>query len=380
MIMTDIKLPETYKELRTEVTADNELKLYLETCPMPSIAEHEVLIKVQASPINPSDIGLLLATADIRTLNVDGSGDEAVATLQVPAGLMGFVKGRIGESMSAGIEGAGTVVAAGANAQALLGKVVSTAASGMYAEYRKAPAQACIPAKEGVSAKQAASSFVNPLTVLAIIETMRADGQKALINTAAASNLGKMLIKVCNDDGVPLVNIVRKDAHVKELKALGAEHVCNSSDEDFQKQLVAAIDATGAMVAFDATGGGELADKILKAMEVVAVKNETEYSRYGSNTHKQVYIYGGLDRRPTTISRSFGLNWGVSGWLLTPTMGRLGGEIVGKIRARVANEIDTTFASEYQAEVSLAEALTEEVILGYAKQASGMKFLVCPDK
>ena len=378
--MSDIKLPETYKELRTEVTADNELKLYLETCPMPSLADHEVLIKVEASPINPSDIGLLLATADIRTLKVDGSGDDAVATLQVPAGLMGYVKGRIGESMAAGIEGAGTVVAAGSDAQALLGKVVSTAASGMYSEYRKAPAQACIPAKEGIIAKQAASSFVNPMTVLAIVETMRADGQKALINTAAASNLGKMLIKVCNDDSVPLVNIVRKDEHVKELKALGAEHVCNSSDDDFHKQLVAAIDATGAMVAFDATGGGELADKILKAMEVVAVKNETEYSRYGSNTHKQVYIYGGLDRRPTTLSRSFGLNWGVSGWLLMPALGRLGGEIVAKIRTRVANEIDTTFASEYQAEVSLAEALTEDVILAYAKQASGMKFLVCPHK
>ena len=373
-------LPENYKELRTEVTANNELKLYLETCPLPELSENDVLIKVQASPINPSDIGLLLATADIRTLKVEGSGDDAVATLQIPAGLMGYVKGRIGESMAAGIEGAGTVVAAGANAQALMGKVVSTAASGMYSEYRKAPAQACIPAKEGIIAKQAASSFVNPMTVLAFIETMRKDGQKALINTAAASNLGRMLIKVCNDDEIPLVNIVRKESHVKELKALGAEHVCNSSDDDFHAQLVAAIDATGAMMAFDATGGGELADKLLKAMEVVAVKNETEYSRYGSNTHKQVYIYGGLDRRPTTLNRSYGLNWGVSGWLLMPTLGRLGNEIVGKIRTRVANEIDTTFASSYQAEISLADTLKEETILGYAKQASGEKYLVCPDK
>lgn len=373
-------LPENYKELRTEVTANNELKLYLETCPLPELSENDVLIKVQASPINPSDIGLLLATADIRTLKVEGSGDDAVATLQIPAGLMGYVKGRIGESMAAGIEGAGTVVAAGANAQALMGKVVSAAASGMYSEYRKAPAQACIPAKEGIIAKQAASSFVNPMTVLAFIETMRKDGQKALINTAAASNLGRMLIKVCNDDEIPLVNIVRKESHVKELKALGAEHVCNSSDDDFHAQLVAAIDATGAMMAFDATGGGELADKLLKAMEVVAVKNETEYSRYGSNTHKQVYIYGGLDRRPTTLNRSYGLNWGVSGWLLMPTLGRLGNEIVGKIRTRVANEIDTTFASSYQAEISLADTLKEETILGYAKQASGEKYLVCPDK
>ena len=378
--MSEATLPETYRELRTEVTADNELKLYLAKCPMPELGEKEVLIQVQASPINPSDIGLLLATADIRTLKVTGSGVDAVATLQIPAGLMGYVKGRIGESMSAGIEGAGTVVAAGLSAKALLGKVVSTAASGMYAEYRKAPAQGCIPAKEGITAKQAASSFVNPMTVLAIIETMRADGQKALINTAAASNLGRMLIKVCNDDGIPLVNIVRKDAHVKELKALGAKHVCNSSDDDFHKQLVAAIDTTGAMVGFDATGGGDLVDKILKAMEVVAVKNETEYSRYGSNTHKQVYIYGGLDRRPTTLNRSYGLNWGVSGWLLMPALGRLGNEIVGKIRARVANEIDTTFASSYQAEISLAEALTEKIILSYAKQASGEKYLVCPDK
>ncbi len=378
--MSEATLPKTYRELRTEVTADNELKLYMAKCPMPELGEKDVLIKVQASPINPSDIGLLLATADISTLKVTGSGDDAVATLQIPAGLMGYVKGRIGESMSAGIEGAGTVVATGLNARALLGKVVSTAASGMYTEYRKAPAQACIPAKEGITAKQAASSFVNPMTVLAIIETMRADGQKALINTAAASNLGRMLIKVCNDDDIPLVNIVRKDAHVKELKVLGAKHVCNSSDDDFHTQLVTAIDATGAMVGFDATGGGDLVDKILKAMEVVAVKNETEYSRYGSNTHKQVYIYGGLDRRPTTLNRSYGLNWGVSGWLLMPALGRLGNEIVGKIRARVANEIDSTFASSYQAEISLAEALTEKVILAYAKQASGEKYLVCPDK
>ena len=377
--MTASTIPETYKELRTEITSDGVLKMYLETCSMPTPGENEVLVRVEAAPINPSDIGLLIATADVRTLEVSGSGESTVASMKVPEALMGYVKGRIGQSMAAGNEGAGTVVEAGANHQPMLGKVVAVAGGGMYAEYRCVPVQSCVVAKEGITARQAASSFVNPMTVLGFVETMRRDGQSALINTAAASNLGRMLIKVCADDEIPLVNIVRKAEHVAELKGLGAQYVCNSSDDDFHQQLVDAITATGAMVAFDAIGGGSLADQILKAMEVVAVNSEKEYSRYGSNVHKQVYIYGGLDRRPSTLSRSYGLNWAVGGWLLMPTLMKLGMETMGKMRARVSNEIDTTFASEYQAEVSLADALSAEVIQAYAKQASGEKYLICPN-
>ena len=249
----------------------------------------------------------------------------------------------------------------------------------MYSEYRCLPAASCLEMNEGTSAEQAASCFVNPLTALGMVETMRLENHKGLVHTAAASNLGQMLIKICNAEDIPLVNIVRKDEHVNLLKSLGAKHVCNSSLDSFMDDLVVALVETGATLGFDATGGGKLASQILTAMEVAANKTATEYSRYGSDQFKQVYIYGGLDRSPTTLTRSFGFSWGLGGWLLTPFIGKVGQERFGELRKRVADEIDTTFKSNYTKTISLEEALNRENILAYTKQATGEKYLIQPN-
>ena len=291
------------------------------------------------------------------------------------------MKPRLNKPMPVGNEGSGVVIEAGANAQELLGKVVSVVGGGMYSQYRCLPAASCMVMNEGTKPKDCASSFVNPLTALAMVETMKMEGHTAIIHTAAASNLGQMLVKICLDDGVQLINIVRKQEHVDLLKSIGAQFVCNSSDDDFMEQLTSAITETKATLAFDATGGGELAGKILACMEVAARKNATEYSPYGSTDHKQVYIYGALNQSGITLpnNRSFGMYWGIGGFLLTPFLGKVGFEKVGELQTRVANEIKTTFASNYTKEVSLEEALTLESLKVYAKQATGEKFLINPN-
>ena len=279
--------------------------------------------------------------------------------------------------------GGGVIIDAGKNVKDLVGKTVGVAGGAMYSQYRCLPAMSCLVMNEGTTSAEAASSFVNPLTALGFTETMKLENHTALVNTAAASNLGQMLVKICLADDIPLVNIVRKQEHVDLLKDLGAKYICNTSDEDFMKCLIDCLVETGATLGFDATGGGnkgKLAGQILSAMEVAANKNATEYSRYGSDTYKQVYIYGGLYPTPTVINRSFGLSWGLGGWLLTPFIGRVGMEKFQEMRDRVAKEITTTFASHYTKEVSLEEMLAPEAIKTYAKQATGTKYLVTPHK
>jgi NADPH2:quinone reductase len=377
---------QTSKEIRSTVTSEGDITISMVNVAMPVPKDHEVLIKVEAAPINPSDLALLTTfAADLDSLTVTGSGDDTVASMKVRPALMGAMKPRLDQPMQAGNEGSGVIVAAGANpeAQALIGKTVGVAGGAMYAQYRCLPAASCLVMDEGTTSAEAASSFVNPLTALAFVETMRMENHTALVNTAAASNLGQMLVKICKDDGIPLVNIVRKAEQVEVLKNLGAEHVCNTSDESFMKDLVAALIATGATLAFDATGGGnggKLPGQILAAMEIAANKTAKEYSRYGSDIYKQVYIYGGLDQSPTILNRSFGMQWGLGGWLLTPMIGRIGMERFGQMRARVAAEINTTFASHYTQEISFEEMLQPEIIKSFAKQATGEKFLVVPHK
>ena len=296
---------------------------------------------------------------------------------------MGAMKPRLDESMQVGNEGGGIVVDAGTNAKHLIGKTVGVAGGAMYSQYRCVPAQSCLVMDDGTTAAEAASSFVNPLTALAFVETMKMENHSALLNTAAASNLGQMLVKICQDDGVPLINVVRKPEQVETLKKLGAEYICDTSDPDFMTSLVDALVATGCTLGFDATGGGnqgKLPGQILAAMEIAANKTAKEYSRYGSDTYKQVYIYGGLDMQPTVLNRTFGMQWGLGGWLLTPMIGRIGMERFGAMRQRVAKEIKTTFASHYTREISLAEMLQPEIIRGYAKQATGEKYLINPHK
>ena len=372
------------KEIRSKVTSEGNIEISIASAEKPVPADDEVLIEVQAAPINPSDLGLLLSfAADLETINVSGSGDETVTSMKIHPALMGAMKPRLDESMQVGNEGSGVIVDAGANVKDLIGKTVVLAGGAMYSQYRAVPAASCLVMNDGTTAAEAASSFVNPLTALGFIETMKMENHTAIVHTAAASNLGQMLVKICKDDGVPLVNIVRKSEHVELLKGLGAEYICNTSDDDFMESLVAALVETGATLGFDATGGGnngELPGQILAAMEIAANKTAKEYSRYGSDTYKQVYIYGGLDQSPTILKRSFGMSWGLGGWLLTPMIGRIGMERFQQMRERVAAEITTTFASNYVQEISFEEMLQPEIIKSYAKQATGEKYLVTPHK
>ncbi|BBZ55683.1 zinc-binding dehydrogenase [Mycolicibacterium phocaicum] len=372
--------PQTALELRSLVTPDGTLELSLHDVDIPKPTADEVVVRVEASPVNPSDLGLLIPGADMSAATVTGTPERPVVTAPLPPGALAHLSVRVGQSLPVGNEGAGTVVAAGESdaAQALLGKVVGIAGGAMYSQYRVVKTAACLVLPDGATAKDGASSFVNPLTALGMVETMRREGHSALVHTAAASNLGQMLVKICLADGVPLVNIVRKAEQEEILRNLGAEYVCNSAAPTFEQDLVEALKATSATLAFDATGGGTLASQILNGMEQAANATATQYSRYGSAVHKQVYIYGSLDTGPTILNRSFGMSWGVGGWLLTPFLASAGAEVIGRLRARVAAELTTTFASTYTQEVSLAGLLKPEAFNSYLKKATGEKFLVTP--
>ncbi len=365
------------KQLKSKISADGLLTISIDEEEIPEPKDGEVLIKVQATPINPSDLGLLVGPADITSINEIEKGKKV--EMRVPENLIRSVSARFDQNLPVGNEGAGLVESAGKGAEDLIGKTVGLAGGAMYSEYRCVSANNCLVMNEGTTAEQAASCFVNPLTALGMVETMKMENHKGLVHTAAASNLGQMLIKICLSENVPLVNIVRKDEHVELLRSLGAKHVCNSSSDSFMEDLVKSLIETGATLGFDATGGGKLASQILTAMEIAANKSATEYSRYGSDQFKQVYIYGGLDRNPTTLTRSFGFSWGLGGWLLTPFIGRIGIERFGELRQKVADEIDTTFQSKYSKIVSLEEALYKENIQAYTRQATGDKYLIRPD-
>ena len=371
----------TGRELRSTATADGRLTLTLEEVTHDAPAPDEVIVRVEAAPINPSDLGLLLGPADVSTLSVSGTAERPVISFDVPQGRVASLRARLDQSLPVGNEGAGTVVAAGEQAKALEGRLVGMLGGAMYADYRKLKVRDVVPLPDGASAADGASMFVNPLTALGFVETMRMDGHKAIVHTAAASNLGQMLQKICLADGVPLVNIVRSEEQAAILRGIGATHVLNSRDADFRKRLVDAIAETGATVAFDAIGGGTLGSDVVQAMEQAAARTMTEFSRYGSNSFKQLYIYGALDTAPTTLNRlAFGFQWSVSGWLLTPFMQKAGGEIVGRMRQRVVDELTTTFASHYTATIGLAEALNPDVLRAYEKKATGEKYLIDPTK
>ena len=372
----------TYLQMFSTLTAEGELRLELKEQPMPIPGENEVLIRIESTPINPSDHGVMFGWASMASAISSGSGADTVLSAPVSEQGMAVMKARIGQSLAVGNEGAGTVVATGTSelAKSLDGKVVAAMGGGMYGQYRCVDASVCLPLLEGHTAKDGASSFVNPLTALCMIETMNLEGHTALVHTAAASNLGQMLNRICLDGGVDLVNIVRKDEQETLLREMGAKYVCNSSKDSFMADLTDAIHATGATLAFDATGGGTLASTILSAMEVAAARTPGAYSIYGSVKHKQVYLYGGLDTSPTTLNRGYGMAWGVGGWLLPNFLARVGQEVATRLRTRVATEMKTTFASHYTNEISLAEALDADIVAQYNSKSTGKKFLVCPQK
>lgn len=365
------------KQIKSKISKEGLLTISLDEVNVPDPGDGEVLIKVQATPINPSDLGLLVGPADVSSLKEVEKG--SVVEMKVPDGLIRSVAARFDQNLPVGNEGSGIVESAGKGAEHLIGKTVGLAGGAMYSEYRCVPASSCLVMNDGTTAEQAASCFVNPLTALGMVETMRMENHTGLVHTAAASNLGQMLIKICLAEDIPLVNVVRKEEHVDLLKSLGANYVCNSSLDSFMDDLVEALVKSGSTLGFDATGGGKLSSQILTAMEIAANKTATEYSRYGSDKFKQVYIYGGLDRNPTTLTRSFGFSWGLGGWLLTPFIGRIGPEKFGELRKKVADEIHTTFESKYSNIISLEEALSKESIITYTKQATGKKYLIKPN-
>ena len=369
-------------QLRSLVKTTGTLELSLADVDVPAPGVEEVVVRVDASPINPSDLGLLFGLADMTTAKVTGAAARPVVSANIPAGFMKGLAGRVDQSLPVGNEGAGVVVQAGSSpaAQALLGKTVAILGGAMYSQFRAMRANQCLVLPAGTSAMEGASCFVNPLTTLGMIGTMRLENHTAIVHTAAASNLGQMLVKLCKTDNIALVNIVRKQEHVDLLKSIGAQYVCNSSLPTFMDDLTDALVATGATLAFDATGGGKLASQILSCMEVAANRTAKEYSRYGSTTYKQVYIYGGLERSTTELTRNFGMSWGLGGWLLTPFLQKIGPEEGQKLRERVAAEVKTTFASTYTKVVSLAEALQLDAISVYGKQATGEKYLINPNK
>jgi NADPH2:quinone reductase len=372
--------PESGLQLRSLVKGNGELELSLVNTPTSAPGPGEVVVRMQAAPINPSDIGLLFGAADMSSLKLSGTPQRPVATAAIPERLRNAMAGRLEQSMPVGNEGAGVVVAAGESpaAQALLGKTVAALGGAMYSQYRTISAEQCMALPAGATAAEGASSFVNPLTALGMVETMRREGHKALVHTAAASNLGQMLNKICIKDGVPLVNIVRKAEQEAILRDLGAQYVCNASAPSFMEDLTQALAATGATLAFDAIGGGKLAGQILNCMEVAISRTAKEYSRYGSNVLKQVYIYGGLDTGPTEFTRGFGMTWGMGGWLLFPFLQKIGPQAAQALRQRVAAELKTTFASSYSKEISLAQALLPQEIAMYGARATGAKYLINP--
>jgi len=369
-------------QLRSQIKSSGELVLSLDSIDTPQPGPDEVLIRIEASPLNPSDLGLLFGAADMSTAKASGTAERPVVTARVPEGAMRSMSGRMDASMPVGNEGAGVVVDAGSSptAQALLGKTVAAIGGAMYSQYRCIPADQCLVLPEGATPADGASSFVNPLTALGMVETMRREGHSALVHTAAASNLGQMLNQICLKDGIKLVNIVRKQEQADLLKAQGAVYVCNTASPTFLQDLTEALVATGATIAFDATGGGKLGGQILTCMEAALNKTAREYSRYGSATHKQVYLYGGLDTSPTEFSRSFGMAWGMGGWLLFPFLQKIGRERANELKQRVVAELKTTFASHYSKEISLAEVLDLDVIAVYNKRATGEKYLINPNK
>jgi len=374
---------ETGLELRSLVTKGGQLQVSLEPVPVPEPAADEVIVRIEASPINPSDLGLLLGGADMTAASVSGPQDRPVLTAPVSQAALQAMAGRLDRSMPVGNEGAGTVIKAGSSeaAQALLGKMVGMFGGAMYAQYRRIKAADCLALPAGTTAAEGASCFVNPLTALGMTETMRREGHTALVHTAAASNLGQMLNRICLKDGIGLINIVRSPQQVELLRKAGAKHVCDSSSATFLADLTKALEATGATIAFDAVGGGNLADQILTCMERVASASAANYSRYGSTVFKQVYSYGRLNTAPTVLNRSnYGSAWSLSGWLLMPFLDKIGPADAQRLRDRVAAEIKTTFASHYTQVVSLSEMLQLDVVAAYNKRATGEKFLIAPHK
>jgi NADPH:quinone reductase len=369
-------------QLHSVVQKNGDMQLLLAAVPVPIPGSEEVVVRIDAAPINPSDLGLLLGGADWAGAKTGGTKSRPIVTAPMNPKVLQAMAARIDIPMPVGNEGAGLVVEAGSSdgAQALLGKTVAVLGGAMYSQYRCLGVSQCLALPPGTTAPDGASVFVNPLTALGMVGTMQREGHKALVHTAAASNLGQMLNRLCLADHVGLVNIVRKKEQEDLLKAAGAVHVCRTDSATFMQELTEALVSTGATLGFDAIGGGPLAGQILTCMEAAVSRSAQGYSRYGSATHKQVYLYGSLDMSPTVLNRNYGMAWGLGGWLLTPFIEKIGPAAFQALKLRVIAELGTTFASRYSRHISLAEALQLDTIAEYSKRSTGQKYLITPNK
>jgi NADPH:quinone reductase-like Zn-dependent oxidoreductase len=367
-------------QLRSLVKEDGTLELSLLRVEVPEPGDDEVMIRVEATPINPSDIGLLTGPADMSAATTTGAKENPIVSAPIPHNFMRALARRVGQSMPVGNEGAGAVIKAGKSVQYLMGKTVAAIGGAMYSQYRTVRAADCLVLPADATAADGASSFINPLTALAMVETMRAEGHVAIVHTAAASNLGQMLVKLCLEEHVPLVNVVRRPEQAALLRDLAAKYVFDTSASTFLEGLTDAIVATQATIAFDAIGGGALGSQILSAMEIAANKSMATYSRYGSSTFKQLYIYGTLDTAPTELTRSYGFSWAVGGFLLTNFLQKIGPKKGAELRARISAGLRTTFASHYSHTISLAEVLDLNVMSRYLRRETGQKYLIDPNR
>jgi len=298
-------------ELRSRISKSGVLEISLQQAPVPEPLADEIIVRVEATPVNPSDIGLLLGPASLEAAEFRNTAAGPVVRVPVPSAALSAIAARLDVSLPVGNEGAGTVVRAGAGAAELLGKQVAVFGGAVWAQYRRAKAAECLVLPEGTTPRDGASWCVNPMTALGFVETMHQEGHSALVHTAAASNLGQMLNRICLADRIGLVNVVRSAQQVALLRRQGARYVVDSSAPDFTATLTAALAETGATLGFDAVGGGPLAGQILAAMEVAARQTASSYNHYGSDRHKQVYLYGRLNTGPTTFERtSLGFAWG----------------------------------------------------------------------
>lgn len=363
------------KQIFTTLESDGTLTVEVAEATFPEPHGAQVLVRMEAAPINPSDLALLFSAADLQ--NAHYSPGKIVAKMPEP--FLSGSKGRHGQRLPVGNEGAGTVVAAGENpaAQALVGQRVACVPGNAFSQYVIAEAGMCLPLGD-ISSEDGASAFVNPMTALGFVETAKMEGHKAILHFAAASNLGQMLNRICLEDGIALVNVVRKQEQVDLLKSLGATHVVNASDDDFMAQLRSAIDETGAYLGFDPIGGGTSVDFAFKAMEQVAVGKMKEFSRYGSDQAKKMYIYGRLDVGPTILTPSYGFGFTLSGWLLFPFLQKAGMETMARMRKRVLDNMTTTFASHYKQRVTLEQMLEKDAAVDYRAMRTGEKYLVTP--
>ncbi len=373
--------PNTGLQLTSTLAPDGVLTLELRDVPIPAPGPGQVVVRVEATPVNPSDLITLLPGADAAEAEYSLAGESPRVTVRLAPHIAAAFQGRFSQPLAVGLEGAGTVVAAGDDARHLLGKRVAvlSLARGLFAQYCTVAAAECLPLPEGISARDGAGLFCNPMTALAMVETLRLDGHRALIHTAGASNLGQMLVRICREDGIPLVAVVRREEQVALLRDMGATHVCNSSAPDFDRQLIRAIEETGATAAFDAIGGGDMAHRLLSAMEVVAASRLAEYSPYGSPSPKRVYVYGRLDRSPMVIRHEhYGLLWEVGAWVMPPVLEHIGPEKTAQLTGRILDNPTTTFASPYAREVSLAEVLRRDTLVACSRLATGQKYLINP--